>query len=550
MDSSRDDADALDPHPDIHDLFRHYNTLYFDDALGPCLLTWSSKRMTLCAGVCHYEIGGGCEIRLSEPLLKFRSSADVKNTLLHEMIHAYLWITNNNKDHSDHGLSFQKLMNKINSSSVMDHQRPDGGYNITIFHSFHDEVNSYRVHHWVCQSCGDLIKRAMNREPSPSDCIVKAARSEFCGYSSCHWHIHKMSCGGEYKKIAEPPGYKDNRKRSKGNLGCDGASAQKRHKGVKVKNESDVHKLNTLENFYPTRSEANKNLGSTSWSSDDLQNNLDFDDFHEPDSMVSTRSVRKSARIAHNEERIKDKPDNLKSITARNSNPVTSKANRTLDGPSSSGYDLQNSLNFNEGGSEDETWNHVAPEQKSELQGKHGGRKKRKCTHVGGKNKIRKLENCTVIIKWKNWYANEEEEDDMEPLRNKRTERRSKQKLLKNPTDVVLKAEPLEDASHVSSNSGDILASLFKNNHGSEGEDGPPTGHVNTMKQSNIVVDHNTEARTADFNDCIDYCQKDPHTGKSINHSATSRGLVDVSGNCRSTNIMGGDIDVIDLSDG
>lgn len=55
--------------------------------------------MTRCAGVCRYLPGGGCEIHLSEPLLKFRSTADVKNTLLHEMIHAFLWIKHNNKDH-------------------------------------------------------------------------------------------------------------------------------------------------------------------------------------------------------------------------------------------------------------------------------------------------------------------------------------------------------------------------------------------------------------------------------------------------------------------
>ncbi|XP_058078179.1 uncharacterized protein LOC131226615 isoform X4 [Magnolia sinica] len=211
-----EDEDMDEPNPDIHALFCYYNILYFDNALGACILSWSSKRMTLCAGVCHYLSGGSCEIRLSEPLLKFRSSADLKNTLLHEMIHAYLWIKNKNKDHSDHGPSFQKLMKEINSSLVIDHQRPDGGYNITIYHSFNDEVDSYRVHHWKCQSCGDLIKRAMNREPSSSDCVVKASHEGFCGNSSCHWHIHKMSCTGNYKKIAEPPGYKDTKKGSKG----------------------------------------------------------------------------------------------------------------------------------------------------------------------------------------------------------------------------------------------------------------------------------------------------------------------------------------------
>ena len=34
-----------------------------------------------------------CTITLSEPLLKFRSSNELKETLIHEMIHAYFFIT-------------------------------------------------------------------------------------------------------------------------------------------------------------------------------------------------------------------------------------------------------------------------------------------------------------------------------------------------------------------------------------------------------------------------------------------------------------------------
>ncbi|CAN6465619.1 unnamed protein product [Victoria cruziana] len=93
------EVDVVDPHPDIHELFCYYNALYFEDTLDACLVTWSSGRMTLCAGICHYMGGGSCEICLSEPLLKFRSSIDLKNTLLHEMIHAYLFVKYKNGDH-------------------------------------------------------------------------------------------------------------------------------------------------------------------------------------------------------------------------------------------------------------------------------------------------------------------------------------------------------------------------------------------------------------------------------------------------------------------
>ncbi|KAF3781421.1 SprT-like domain-containing protein Spartan [Nymphaea thermarum] len=189
------EVDVLDPHPDIHELFCYYNALYFEDILGACLVTWSSGRMTLCAGTCRYMGGGSCEIRLSEPLLKFRSSIDLKNTLLHEMIHAYLFIKYNNRDHGSHGNEFQNLMKKINCSTVVDYQRPPGGYGITIYHNFFDEVDSYRVHHWMCNNCGDLVKRAMNREPSPNDCIQRLKEGQVCNHPSCHWHSPKDDTG-------------------------------------------------------------------------------------------------------------------------------------------------------------------------------------------------------------------------------------------------------------------------------------------------------------------------------------------------------------------
>ena len=180
------EEDLLDPNPDIHALFCHYNELYFRNTLGACTVDWGSKCMTLCAGVFHYMKMGGCAIRLSEPLFKFHSSTDFQNTLLHEMIHAYLWLTNGNRDQYDHGLFFQKVMKGINTSIDLDHQRHADGYTITIYHNFTHEVNNYRVHHWKCQICGDLIKRAMNRQPSASDCLRGVARNELCDDVHCY----------------------------------------------------------------------------------------------------------------------------------------------------------------------------------------------------------------------------------------------------------------------------------------------------------------------------------------------------------------------------
>lgn len=74
--------------------------------------------MTSCAGICSYQGRGGmCTISLSEPLLKLRPRKDLVETLLHEMIHAYLFVTHNNKDRDGHGPEFHKHMYRINKES-------------------------------------------------------------------------------------------------------------------------------------------------------------------------------------------------------------------------------------------------------------------------------------------------------------------------------------------------------------------------------------------------------------------------------------------------
>jgi predicted SprT family Zn-dependent metalloprotease len=79
----------------------------------------------------------------------------------HEMIHAYLFITNGDRSRDGHGANFIANMERINKVA---------GTNITVFHNFHDEVNSHRLHWWKCQGkCGFILKRAMNRAPAPMD---------------------------------------------------------------------------------------------------------------------------------------------------------------------------------------------------------------------------------------------------------------------------------------------------------------------------------------------------------------------------------------------
>ncbi|XP_010008386.1 PREDICTED: sprT-like domain-containing protein Spartan, partial [Nestor notabilis] len=144
-----------------------------------------------CAGVCKYEGKGGmCSIRLSEPLLKLRPRKDLVETLLHEMIHALLFVTNNDKDRESHGPEFCKHMRRINRLT---------GANVTIYHDFHDEVDLYRQHWWRCNGpCQNrkpyfgYVKRSMNRAPSARD---------------FWWTEHQETCGGTFTKVKEPENF-------------------------------------------------------------------------------------------------------------------------------------------------------------------------------------------------------------------------------------------------------------------------------------------------------------------------------------------------------
>merc|ERR1712154_132768 len=101
-----------------------------------------------------------------------------------------------NKDRESHGERFKTLMNAINYVS---------GLNITIYHTFHDEVDEMRKHIWKCSGiCSKkppyfgIVKRSMNRKPGPSD----------------NWYSrHKRECGGQWIKISEPKEFTEKMKK-------------------------------------------------------------------------------------------------------------------------------------------------------------------------------------------------------------------------------------------------------------------------------------------------------------------------------------------------
>ncbi|CAH0714646.1 unnamed protein product, partial [Brenthis ino] len=181
------ELELVDPTPNVHSLFLHFDKLFFWAKLSSRAVVRWSKRMYSCAGICSYDRGGLCDIALSEPLLKLRSRKDLVETLLHEMIHAFLFITNRDRDRDGHGPNFKAHMHRINQAT---------GLNISIYHDFHDEVKLYQTHWWRCNGpCQSrkphfgIVRRSMNRAPGPSD---------------YWWDDHKRKCGGTFVKIKEP----------------------------------------------------------------------------------------------------------------------------------------------------------------------------------------------------------------------------------------------------------------------------------------------------------------------------------------------------------
>ncbi|KAI9015858.1 SprT-like family-domain-containing protein [Phycomyces nitens] len=139
QDQNKDDDNVF---PDLHDLFMTYNPLYFQDKLGMVEVKWSS-RLTLCAGICCYHQGGLCTIKLSEPLLKLRPPQDMIDTLLHEMIHAYLFVTKGHSSHDGHGPEFLEIADRINTMA---------NTNITVYHK------KYLITSSIDGSAMDLVK--------------------------------------------------------------------------------------------------------------------------------------------------------------------------------------------------------------------------------------------------------------------------------------------------------------------------------------------------------------------------------------------------------
>ncbi|XP_050404030.1 DNA-dependent metalloprotease SPRTN [Patella vulgata] len=302
--------ELTDPNPDIRALFLQFNERFFWGRLAGIEVKWS-PRMTVCAGICCYEGRGGlCSVRLSTPLLKLRPRKDLVETLLHEMIHAYLFVTDNNKDHDGHGPEFHKHMYRINAET---------GTNISVYHTFHDEVAVYKTHWWKCDGpCQQrkpyfgYVKRSMNRAPSAND---------------FWWGEHQRTCGGTYTKIKEPEGYGQ---KKKGGKKAENESKSDSEKG-KVKSP-DIRTFWGNVNSSDNKKPATVTSGSISEIDKVIQNGVLVRKNPESGKNVNDKNSSKSSTSTSN-----TNPNNNINIPVRNSSVTNNKTNIPKTNSSNSG---------------------------------------------------------------------------------------------------------------------------------------------------------------------------------------------------------------------
>ncbi|KOB74869.1 Uncharacterized protein OBRU01_08663 [Operophtera brumata] len=182
------DLEYIDPTPNVHSLFIHFDTVFFWTKLsGKAVVRWS-KRMFSSAGVCSYEGRGGiCDIALSEPLLKLRPRKDLVETLLHEMIHAFLFVVGKDQSRDGHGPNFLSHMFRINQAA---------GINISVYHDFHDEVKIYQNHVWRCNGACQKVR--------PYFGVFRSSVNRAPGPSLTWWKTHMRVCRGTFIKCKEP----------------------------------------------------------------------------------------------------------------------------------------------------------------------------------------------------------------------------------------------------------------------------------------------------------------------------------------------------------
>ncbi|CAG2119268.1 unnamed protein product [Medioppia subpectinata] len=114
-----DILEELDPKPDINELFRVFDERYFEGKLrsNDVQVMWSYA-MNRSAGITYHKFNDRpIIIRLSYKILRTAPRRHTVETLLHEMIHAWINIHDINDGKDGHGVVFHKKMHELNAKT-------------------------------------------------------------------------------------------------------------------------------------------------------------------------------------------------------------------------------------------------------------------------------------------------------------------------------------------------------------------------------------------------------------------------------------------------
>jgi len=131
MSLATETLEEMDPKPCINELFRRYDKRFFDGLLrGNDVDVGWSYQMKRSAGITYADRGDRpVIIRLCRRLLFRAPRRDLVETLLHEMIHAWMFIHGVEEDNGGHGRVFHKKMDELNRET---------GLNIAVGHNLPD----------------------------------------------------------------------------------------------------------------------------------------------------------------------------------------------------------------------------------------------------------------------------------------------------------------------------------------------------------------------------------------------------------------------------
>nr|XP_010926137.1 uncharacterized protein LOC105048513 isoform X2 [Elaeis guineensis]XP_029121389.1 uncharacterized protein LOC105048513 isoform X2 [Elaeis guineensis] len=346
------------------------------------------------------------------------------------MIHAFLWIKNKKNEHSVHDPNFREMMDSINASSLTDHQRPSGGYNITIYHELREEADTCRTGNWICEACGNLIKPGTKKDPSAGDCIENVGPEGCCDNPSCQWHSNNKLCSGRCVEIQEPTEC-DNHKMS---LKDDEELHEGRYKGFHYMTRQRKRKLcepGTKDDLNGTKKVALKAGGPE----DNLDGKKVISEAGAKDSLreVGAKDGRDGKKVTFRDVGTEDYLDGKNEGTFGGGG-----TKGRLDGKAAiSGYFASVGApagNFDKlKGVESKTRSCAAAPEPSKRARTPTLKKQQACTGQKRRKLGRRKNDYTVASEWLDYFAYEESDENVEPLVNKRTEQRKKQKLLRSP---------------------------------------------------------------------------------------------------------------------